>query len=247
MREELIEIINQEYDIIESNLNNPNLNHYDIVGRFNTIIQIKTNYNLGQNISIYRDLKLMTKHYLHSLENRDYNYDQINLDFVKKNLIHLKDQQRLHYLEYLLELFNKHDIKKDYNYYEKQLFNVKLKLCFDSFELKKIFTIIHVIINYNVWTLLGVILFLITTLSCLFLPSASWSIQLFHVTTENISNGNFINTISNVVLWLIGFNEDFKVVPVNFFGVLVLLFYKVIFIGLLIDIGFEQIKKKIGI
>ncbi len=242
MEAELREIIIGEYLTCENDCSD-----YEKFSRLNNVLEIKKNAQLPHSNSIYLDLKRMVKYYIASRHSRSYDEYQVDFSFVTDSLEKLSLKEKVSFLKFFFDTLKKEDIDYDDSKLRKELFNTKWKIFCSERSWASFFSACHVTVNFNIWTLLSVILLLIIGQAVMFLPAPSWYVMLFKITNANIVENHFFNHLYNVILWMIGTNGDFKVNPVNFLGFILLLFFKLVFLGIILDVGFEQIKKKIGL
>ncbi len=240
---ELKKLIEEEYNEIQLELSKINPDYNSVTDKYNTILEIKRNSNNSN--SIYLDLKQMSKYHLLSLEHKNYNYDQLNLNFINRNVEHLNLIEKIAFLDYLKSLLKKYDLKDNFCEFKFNLFKSKISYNWKKRTPVNIFKIIFLCINYNIYTLFIFLVLFICFISLLFLPAPKNFFVLFEIENVNYMHNSFLNNIFNVSLWLSGLNDDLKIKPLNLFGLIFIILIRITFIGVLIDLIFNELKDKL--
>ncbi|MES2588847.1 MAG: hypothetical protein V4622_07700 [Bacteroidota bacterium] len=243
MVQELRAIINGEYIEIQSELSKVNPDYNSVTDRYNTILEIKRNSTISE--SIYLDLKQISKYHLLSIDHKNFNYDKLNFDFIKRNLIELHLAEKIDFLEFLNDLLKKSDLKDKFCDFKFDLFKAKVSNYWHKCSFVNIIKIFLLSINYNIYTLLIFLLLFVCSLSVIFLPAPDFSIVLFEIESDTFHQNSFLNNMYNVSLWLSGLNDDLKIKPLNCIGLTILIIIRIIFIGVLIDVIFNELKNKL--
>ena len=95
--------------------------------------------------------------------------------------------------------------------------------------------------------LMIVILIFFAMVISILLPATEGSFILFRITYDNYSNNFIVNHLLNVITHFAGIDNEFKVEPVNWLGVLLLVSAKLFFVLIVVNFVYRKITDKLNI
>lgn len=215
-----------------------------------------TNYSQ----SLYLDIKNFIKYYLKDIGDYDYGYDHLNKSkFEIISLLPAKQQISLYkYTQRLLKKYNydggwlddyiikaeKRDISSNICYNLKNILNSPTsigKVIIDLFRLTRVCCMQNI---YSLLISLFIFFFLIVIV---LLPAPKDSMQLFTIETTPFCNNFLANHIFNVINYIFDISIDStKITPINGWGVIFLMFSKILFYLIIIDFLIKNLLQRIS-
>ena len=244
MTEDLLKLEKEEREALK-NLNS----HHDIMERINNIIQLKIRINNTSDkpIDLYLDLKHFIKAYILSTEEGKYGYDEINLTRILDYTNYLNDEECLSILKYLMRLLYLHGFDEEYKTVEKAHKKKEIRYLVKYKLLNNPFRLFFLLSTYNTTVILSIILLTVIIGWGILLPAPSWSTPLFETNLSRFSGNNLFNVLLNLVSEILHMNKDFKIIPLNTFGSLILIFSKLFIILFVVNILIKELNNKLNI
>lgn len=208
------------------------------------IIQIKNdNVDLvNYKRSLYVDIKKFVTFYIKSTDKKDYGYDKIEIKKLIKAIDTAKNEKERYelclYTSRLINL-NGHEIElNNFKKYKDEYKTLSLK-CEKSFA-NRLRLISH-LSSYNLKTIVIILLSIFACSYLIFLPAKLEIFQIFELNYKNYSNNFYFNHLLNLVSLAFGLEADKIIIPLNWFGVILLAILKSIYILVLLNYLYQKI------
>ncbi|SHJ20918.1 hypothetical protein [Flavobacterium terrae] len=240
--QQFIRILNSAYQQINTDGNTIDSNVYF------TIIQIKKdNPSLGNyEQSIYKDIKLFITAYLESTHQEDFGYDFIDLD----KLHYAIDAEQTNRARYQLCYFCARALKSS-NHEElaesilKRAKKFQILIEFEKKGFLNYWKALLILSAYNFFTIFLTIIFLsLFTLILVQDAPIEW-FELFSFEYEQFSPNKLFNAFLNIWAKPFGLAENFKVIPLNVRGIIILILLKILYIVFIVNYLLEKTKEVI--
>jgi hypothetical protein len=238
--------INDQLSVIENPGNSPTTKAETL---FNLIAVL--NFE-SVRLDLYTYVKKFILYYLDSVEDRTYGYDTIDKEKIIKCIECLNLDQQVRMLKFLNRNLKKRHIEEtweDFALFEATLIIKTVQInkywLFNPWYLLKVLYFKAL----NSIAFLLVLLFTIVFVQVVILlpnPSNLWP-SLFVIEYQPICKNFFLNHVGNILLNIVEIDSDFKIKPIGFFGVLLLVSGAGFKILILIKFVFDSLLKKIEI
>lgn len=211
----------------------------------NNIIQIKTHSQDNQlKNDIYVNVKTYITNYIGSLEERQFHYDDFNVNDILDiiNLLNVEQQCRL------LELCIRQIKSKGYEnsaVFEAALAKANFLREWSNVRWTNSFKILYFGSLYNSMTICFTLIACFIYCFVIYLPAPDGFPSLFKLTYLPISKVFVLNHIANIILAIFDIQDDHFVEPMNIGGTILLVLSRIIFYLLVINILIEQFRKRI--
>ncbi|MCD6068976.1 MAG: hypothetical protein K0S33_3802 [Bacteroidetes bacterium] len=221
-------------------------NHHGKFVSLSNQIQLKISASdLSKRKAIASDIKLCISHHLKSLDENEIHYDQIQLDLIFGYIDYVSENDRVILTKFALRKLRNFDHEDHIDYCLDRL-NGYERLCLRHQGFWGFFKRLYL------WSISGffpivLILFLFfTCFSILLLPSYySWA-YLYDISYVKISDNYYINHWFNTLGAFCGLFDDMKIIPRNFFGVLLMIITKLGFLLYVVNILSDQLLKRLN-
>ncbi|SIQ84162.1 hypothetical protein [Pontibacter lucknowensis] len=219
---------------------------YQKVDAQNSILQIKI-HSGDSTLSdeIYVDLKYLIIFYLKSIEEKQHGYDEIDLNKIFFYAKHLPFDQRVKILTFLHRLLALNGFEDETESCAKELINANCELFLNDksivsklrwFYLKTTKNLVAIILTLTVFYGICYILLL---------PTDNPQMQLFEVEYLKLSDNFYQNHGANILAGLFQISDEFKIKPLNTFGIIMLVIGKLMFLIIVINILIKEISNKL--
>lgn len=220
--------------------------HSDKAQGLTTIIEIKQNnpHLANYRNSMYLDTKMMLAHYIQSRDEKDYGYDQLDCDFIKKHIEqdYLTERQQL-------SLYGKAAaclkiIGEDVEWTQERELEIRLKI------FKKENNWIKFVIVWSGKTKINSLMTLLAlfVVECIvLLPISDEEHALFVFTEDRYCNNPIINHIANVLALRLEWIAGPELHCLSWIGVAMVFIWLVIYLVFVANILFKNLFKHIDI
>lgn len=210
-----------------------------------SILQIKKENIEYKDVfqSIYIDVKCFVINYINSVEQKDFGYDFIDINKII-NSIEVEDSANARFELYsfairLLKSMNHDELVEpllkrrilsnfDLTISGKGVFNkIKALFIISTYNFFSIFMSLLLI------SLIGLLLEQDSMINCL---------GIFEFRYESFSNVKLLNQFLNIVAKPLGLAENFKIIPLNVFAVILLIIFKCLYLAIVVNFMFSKIK-----
>lgn len=213
------------------------------------IVQLKIDSN---DESIKKDLFLEIRNLINysvgSIDESYHGYYSLTVDNTKKilsKISYLALQEQIALLEYFMRKLKLAGYYIEAEKLEKELNYRELKLLISPFKLKEINKLIIAFTTLNIFTLCLSLILIYIIYSVLLLPAPIDWMELFHIDYNQYSSNVFLNHFANTILDFCQIESDFKVMPMNLFGVCAIVFIKITIFVLIFNYFLSEIKRKL--
>lgn len=218
--------------------------HIKATSILNSIIERKKFLNSVPMRSRYVDFKKMLFHYVKSADQKECNYDEINVIQIEKKINEFNPEQALQ----LYDVFKRELLRSSYSEKVEELRKgidlTKLKVYSAQKGVKSWIKWLSIRCSYRtrylVFMLIGTFVFLNLILL------SNKSISIFKFSTIQISEIHFFNHLGNVMIYILDLNDGVKVEPLNFIGVLFMFLGKVVFMLFIVNFVLKKILDKLA-
>lgn len=229
--------IAEESDAIK-NISSP----AEAVNRIYNLISMKASVN--DKDGIYKLTKLFIIYYVQVIKDADYGYDDFNFFKIKNVLGHLNYKSQISILQFIISTMT-----KELPEYEKEWFvnfknEIQIKEILEDFKFSRITKLISLYTGLNIWTLITALLIVYLLASLIFLPSPFDIFEIFEVKYEKYSSDFIVNHFLNILTLFADIDNDFKIIPLNWFATLLLVTGKVAFILMVVNFVYTKITNK---
>lgn len=196
------------------------------------IIQIKEEYpdyiNLGQ--SLYLDIWDFVLSYIESIKNKDYGYDSLNIEKIKKAIkTNQNVDERFQLFSRAFRKLEEEGFTQDSKELKTNIKRCLISSLFHSQRYKNKFRAIICCCSYNLWSVSCILVALIITYILITLPLSDSNCCLFIIQYENYSESSFFNHILNIIGDVLEYNNNKFCKPVNLTGFLFVSIFKLLF------------------
>jgi len=205
----------------------------------NTIIQIKIS-DVGKYYSeIYRDFKRLSIYYIDAVDERKYEYDYINHEYLLSTINIFKTKEKIALLNYVIRKLKKNGLEEEIAKFQYEKNKAEIKDLKENFP-KKFINLIFRVVSLNFFTISLTIVISFILLFVVLLPTTN-DIQFFEINYENFSTLFYLNHFLNCLMFMCGLASENFIKPINTQGVITLIFGKLLFIAIILNICITKI------
>lgn len=193
--------------------------------------------------SIYKDIKKFIINYIDCVEEKDFGYDFIDINKIINSIeIETSPNARIELYSFSVRLLKSknHDELVDKLLKKRILSKFEHTLCDKSWYngIKALL----IISSYNFLTIL-LSLFVLSLFGLLIEQNSIFNcFELFNFEYESFCKTEILNQFLNIVAKPLGLAEKFKIIPLNIFAVFMLIIFKCIYLGIVVNFMFAKIK-----
>jgi hypothetical protein len=208
------------------------------------IIQIKNDNNdlHNYNRSLYVDIKKFIEFYIKSTDKKDYGYDKIEIEKLTKAIDIAKNEKERYelclYTSRLINLNGHENELNNFKDYKNECKTLSLK-CEKSFKSK--LNLISHLSSYNLKTIIIILLSIFAFSYLIFLPANFEVFEIFKLNYKNYSSNFYLNHLLNLISLAFGLEADKIIVPLNWFGVILLALLKSLYILVLLNYLYQKV------
>jgi hypothetical protein len=206
----------------------------------NTIVQIKsTSDKVLYYNELYRDVKKLIIFYLKAIDERKYEYDYVNKNYLVNILNIFKDNEKIALLNFLLRKLKVEGLEDEKEFFGHEKRKVELALLRNQLP-SSFFKLSSKLITYNLGSIFFTIVASYFIYSAILLPAPSYFPALFEVKYEHVSDDFVLNHFCNTLLSIVGSNSEDFIKPLNLFGSIVLVLGRLFFLLLILKICIDK-------
>ncbi|MCT4581759.1 MAG: hypothetical protein N4A35_10105 [Flavobacteriales bacterium] len=237
----LWEIINEENENIKnSNSFTSKLNH------INTIIELKRKLDSNSS-SLFSDVRRYLIYYIEAHEEKDLNYYKIQSIKVDEKLNLLNKKEQIAILKFFIRKLKNNGFEVEVDVYSNKLKWLNIVSGFSSNKIKGIFKSLLLCTSYNLITIVSSLILILIVYVLLLLPASNEGNVLYEVQYINFSDNFYINHVLNLLEYVFSLNDDIKISPIDWRGVILGIFGRVFLITIVINYLLKEIITKIKI
>lgn len=211
---------------------------------FNLVI-LKNKSGLKQDN--YKDFKKFIEHYIEVVKLSDYGYDKLNHNKIEKLLSFLNYEEQISALNYAISVSARELPEHDKDWFIQRKHKAEIAHIFKSKNFDQYLRGCMLYCGTSLNRLLLMVVGFFTLVVITLLPAVNKDYVLFNVSYENYSQSFFLNHLLNILTHLADVDNNFKVDPINWFGVLLLVLGKVLFIFIVVNFVYRKISDKLNI
>lgn len=195
----------------------------------------------------YKDFKKFIDYYIEVVKLSDYGYDRLNHNKIEKILSFLNFEEQISALNYAISVSARELPEHDKNWFidRKNKAEVQNILCKKQFRYYP--KALLLVCSYSIFRLFLIVISFLLLVFVLLLPAFDPSCAIFKITYENYSDKFVLNHLLNILSHFSDIDNDFKIVPLNWFGLTLLILGKLLFILIIVNFIYRKITDKINI
>jgi len=211
----------------------------------NNIIQLKLHSKIPElKADTYIDAKNFIYHYILSLKERQFNYDEFDENCLHALINHFEVEERCSLLNFTITTIQSQHLPEKAESFKNSLNQQELHKEWKSLNWRNIFTIVFKASVYNNYTIVLSLLICFLFSFIIYLPAPTGWPVLFNIHYHKISDNFMINHAGNVLLGLFDLQQDKFVLPLSFWGSILLIFMRCFFLLIIVNVFIEQIKQR---
>jgi len=199
---------------------------------------------------IYVDIKLFTRYYILSMDEKKYLYDRINLDKIISIVDLLEIEQKVKIYSYIKKLLIKYHFEEDWEKLKSNYYTAKIKLLEqDEYCYINPFCIIKILYFKSLYSYKHLIIFITIFIFLdyiILLPNKSglWP-TLYSIKYEEVSKSFYLNHLINILYNLFEIDSDFEIKATNTLGGIFIILGKIIKIVFIVKYVIDKLFKKL--
>jgi len=211
---------------------------------YNLIILKNKDSNKKEN---YKDFKKFIDFYIEVVKLSDYGYDKLNHNKIEKVLNFLNFEEQISALNYAISVSARELPEHDKNWFieRKNKAEVQNILCKKQFRYYP--KALLLVCSYSIFRLFLIVLCFLLLVFVLLLPASDPSYSIFKITYENYSSNFLVNHLLNILSHFSDIDNNFKIEPMNWFALILLILGKLLFILIIVNFIYRKITDKINI
>lgn len=232
-------------DIESHNLNNSVL-YYQKLESQNSILQMKIHSGDASLISeVYVDIKYLIKYYIKSCEEKQHGYDDIDMTKIFSYVDILNIEQKAKVLAYLRRMLILNGFEDEKEMCENTLSDVNCELYLKKISVINVLKFLYIKSTNKIPITLASLILSFLIFYVVLLPTKIKYFQLFEIEYVKVSNIFWLNHFINLLFGLLQIDDDFKVKPLNWIGGFLVVFAKLLFVLLIINVLIKGISSKL--
>ena len=193
----------------------------------------------------YSKHKQMVACYVNTAVQQGYCYDHVNLERLLAQITKFPVDYRLGLLRHLRRIYALNYIEYDKALLDKETARVELTREFR--KRRPTIRLLLGLLSYNTLTVFCLLLFSIVFMSIVFLP-AKWNwAEMFDCETLPLCTNSWLNAVCNVLCLLFLDVAGVSVKPINVFGLLTLVLFKIFNLVVIINFCCKKLLEKLGV
>lgn len=207
---------------------------------------IKLKLSNKQVDNIYKDIKQFIDAYIETIKLADYGYDNFNYVKLEQLIELLPSNQQIGLLQYITSVAARELPEHDRTWFVSRIHKAEINQILESRNFLLYPKTFLLYLGQSISRLLlGLTsLFLLTCI--IMLPAPIESLAVFNITFENYSQNSFLNHLMNVLSLFADLDNNFKIQPLNFLGLTLIILGKLIFVTFIINFIYYKISDKIS-
>jgi hypothetical protein len=179
----------------------------------------------------FKDLKLIFELYSEIFHLRGYNYSKFTDDKLIKIIKPFNDNEKKELIGHLIKSLVKNGNDDEAKHMILLLNKLEIKCYWNSIRnfqsiFSSFFKLILKAISYNIWVVLVFIVIYLIISTTIFCEASFNFMTVLEVKKIKISDINWINNLGNLFTYIFELDDRMEVTPLNFIGVLLLVFQK---------------------
>ncbi|MFC4740100.1 hypothetical protein ACFO3U_08840 [Flavobacterium ponti] len=215
----------------------------------------KYQYNIRKvpnyiNFDAFKDLKLIFELYSEIFHLRGFNYNKLSNIKLEKIINPYSASEKKELISHLVKALVKNGNEEEAKSVMELLNKIEIKYYWENIKLKNNLLINSVklllkIISYNILVLLLFLTLYLFISTLFFCESKFECLAILDVKKVNITEINWLNNFGNLLTYIFDLDSKMEVIPLNFYGVLLLVFQKSFLILILGNYIVKEIFNKI--
>ncbi len=195
---------------------------------------------------IYKLSKVFIDNYIEVIKSSDYGYDSFNFEKIEKILNQLDYKSQVSILQFIISNMTKELPEYDKEWFICKRHSVQIQDILQDFKLRNIFKLISLFSGLNTLTLFATLVFVFFITFIILLPSPLDFCEIFEIKYDNYSQNFTANHFLNILTLFADLDNDFKITPLNWVAIIMMVTSKVLFIVLIVNFVYVKITDKIS-
>lgn len=211
-----------------------------------TIIQIKSEntFFLDFEQNIYKDVKLFINEYIQSVQLEEHGYDSIDVNKILLAIDAVRGIRAKHQLcNFLLRALRGGNYDDLISIVEKRKRKYYFYLKLRERRVKSFLQAIFTLSSYSLLSIIITIFFLSLITLLLIQDAPIDTFALFSFKYENFCDNHIVNQFLNIWAKPFGLAEEFKIIPLNPFGIILLILLKMLYLIFIVNYLMEKAKE----
>lgn len=201
----------------------------------------------GQIKGNYKDFKKFIEYYIEVVKLSDYGYDNLNHSKIEKLLNLLNYEEQISALNYAISVSVRELPEHDKDWFIQRKHKAEIANIFNKKIYKHYLRGCMLYCGSSLSRLILLVLGFIILVTIVLLPASNPRFILFNIEYDNYSRFFFLNHFLNIISHLTDLDNDFKITPVNWFGLCLLILGKLLFIFIVVNFIYRKISDKLNI
>jgi hypothetical protein len=202
--------------------------------------------SINDETEIYKLSKTFIINYISLLKESDYGYDTFNYEKIEKILCCIDYKAQISLLQFIISNMTKELPEYDKEWFVLKKNRIQIKDILQDFKLNKTLKLTALFAGLNIYTLFIALSLVFLTTYIILLPSPFSFLEIFEIKYDKYSSCFIVNHFLNILTLFADFDNEFKITPLNWFGTIMMVFGKVMFIILIVNFVFTKITNKIS-
>jgi len=230
---------------VEENKLNQGLPTNETINILFNLITLK-NRN-GQKADNYKDIKSFVNNYITVIKVADYGYDNFNYDKIETLLKLLTPGEQVTVLQFAISATSRELPEHNRDWFIERKHSAEIKYILTKKNAISYPKAFFLFTGLNITRLFFALILFFLIINILLLPSASNTYSLFKIEYASYSSNFLINHILNVLSLFADLDNNFKIEPLNWWGLILMIVGKISFVLLMVNFIYRKICDKISL
>lgn len=202
---------------------------------------------LGRSNENYTDIKQFLNYYVDYIKIANYGYDNFNYNKIETLLNLISPAEQITLLQYSISTIAREFPENDREWFIKRKHQAEIKNIISLGLWQYFFKAFFLYVGLSLKRLFCTLLIFIVLISLMLLPSPKDCFICFSISYEHYSDYFLINHFLNVLSLFVDLENDFKITPLNWWALILLIIGKISFILLFVNFIYIKISDKISL
>jgi hypothetical protein len=193
----------------------------------------------------YRDIKKLVEYYIDVIKISDFGYDVINYNKIGSIISFLSFKEQISILKYSISIISRELPEHDMDWFLKSLKRAEISDITNSRKYLEYPKALFLYTSISIEGLLAVLIILYGLSYIVLLPAPIDSMEVFKIYYENYSGNFHLNHFMNILSLFAGINNNLIITSEYWYGALLLIFSKVIYLLIIVNFIYKKISDKI--
>ena len=195
----------------------------------------------------YKDIKKFFNLYIKSKNDENFGYENLNYKKIDKLINLLKPAEKPVIIDYFISILIREFPEANREWFIAKKHDCEISLIINEKKYMQYPKLLFLFFGKNIIRLIIALFSLFLLTSLFLLPALNDFFIIFNIQYENYSDLFYFNHVLNTLSLFSGLSNNLKITPINWFGLLVLIFGKILFIILIVNFIYIKITDKMSI